>query len=411
MDPKVLTIILAGGEGKRLRPLTFDRAKPAVPFAGAYRIIDFTLSNCINSDLFKILVLTQYKSLSLDRHVGHAWGPLFRYELGHALDIVPPQHRIRDDLDWYRGTADAVYQNIYSIEREHPDYVLVLAGDHVYTMDYRTMLRFHCERNADVTIGAVRVTVAEAALQFGVLQVDGEQRVIGFQEKPAHPTPLPGDPEHTLASMGIYVFSRQFLVDVLQENAARPDSGHDFGQNILPAVHQRSRVFAFSCRAPDGTAAYWRDVGTLDTYFAANRDFLRADAPLKLHCPQWPIRTHKPNLPPPLLLSSHGDQHGARCVTNSIIGTGTVIQDARVARSVIGADCRIAPDADLEDCIVFDNVHIGASAVLRRTIVEKAVHLAAGTRIGFDHDADQKRGFTLSPAEVTVVPRGYVAVS
>lgn len=403
MSQRALTIILAGGKGTRLEPLTTDRAKPAVPFAGEYRIIDFPLSNCVNSGLFQVLVLTQYKSLSLDRHLDRAWKPLFQRELGTYLDIVPPQQRVADE--WYRGTADAVYQNIYSIKQARPDNVLILAGDHIYTMDYRAMLRFHEENHADVTVGAYRVPVAEAARQFGVIQVDGRQRVTGFQEKPEHPTPIPGAPQHTLASMGIYVFSTKFLLETLEENADKPGARHDFGHHILPEVYRDSRVFAFPFRSPNGTRPYWKDVGTLDAYFRATQDLLRSDAPLKLHDTRWPIRTFKPNLSPPLMLSNDdGFDEGVR---NSIVCAGSVVDGASVCRSVLGSESRVSPGAMLEETLLLGEVTVGRNARLHRVIVDKQSVIPDGMRIGFDPDEDAERGFTISPEGITVVPRGY----
>lgn len=403
MSERTLTIILAGGKGTRLEPLTTDRAKPAVPFGGEYRIIDFPLSNCVNSGLFQVLVLTQYKSLSLDRHLERAWKPLFRRELGTFLDIVPPQQRVVEE--WYRGTADAVYQNIYSIQQTRPDNVLILAGDHIYAMDYREMLRDHEERHADVTVGAYRVPVGEAARQFGVIQVDGRQRVTGFQEKPDHPTPIPGDPQHALASMGIYVFSTKFLLETLSVNATRPGARHDFGHHILPEVYRDSRVFAFPLRSPHGATPYWKDVGTLDAYFNATQDLLRSNAPLNLHDTRWPIRTFKPNLPPPLMLSRDGGfDEGVR---NSIVCAGSVVDGACVNRSVLGSESRVSPGAMLKETLLLGEVTVGRHARLNRVIVDKRSVIPAGMRIGFDPEEDSAQGFTISPEGITVVPRGF----
>ncbi|MDB5392005.1 MAG: Glucose-phosphate adenylyltransferase [Planctomycetaceae bacterium] len=409
MSEQVLSIILAGGKGTRLEPLTNDRAKPAVPFAGAYRIIDFPLSNCFNSGYFQILVLTQYKSLSLYRHLDMGWKSVLPRELGAYLEVVPPQQRIEDE--WYRGTADAVYQNIYSIDHSRSDYVLILAGDHIYTMDYREMVRFHIENRADVTVGAYRVPIAEAAGQFGVIQIARDQRVVGFQEKPLNPTPIPGDAGHTLASMGIYVFSTSFLVDTLCRNAGQPNSGHDFGHHILPAIYPTQRVFAYPFSSPGNTASYWRDVGTLDAYYLAHRDLLNSSPPLDLYNRDWPIRSFRPNLPPPVVLSSKC-MHSPSCsgteqgVRDSLICPGTKIDHAEVSESIIGYDTRIGPRAVIEECILLGGIEVGSGAHVRRTIIDKHVKIPAGARIGFDPEEDRANGFTVSEAGITVVPRG-----
>ena len=293
----VLAVILAGGKGTRLEPLTRDRAKPAVPFGGLYRIIDFTLSNCLNSGIRKMLVLTQYKAMSLDRHISVGWQSYLSREMGEFIDVVPPQQRI--DEHWYQGTADAVYQNIYSIEKVRPTHIVVLAGDHIYKMDYMKLVERHVETRADVTVGALRADL-QAATQFGVMEVDGENRIVGFEEKPPQPKPIPGDPEHALSSMGIYVFNARFLFEQLCLDATRPDSKHDFGRDIIPSVIRTHKVFAYPFldenRKKD---AYWRNVGTLEAYYEANMDLISVDPLLNLYDRHWPIRTYQPNLPPP----------------------------------------------------------------------------------------------------------------
>jgi len=405
MSERTLAIILAGGKGTRLEPLTQDRAKPAVPFAGGYRIIDFPMSNCVNSGLFQMLVLTQYKSLSLDRHLDMAWKPLFQRDFGAYLEVISPQQRITDE--WYRGTADAVYQNIYSIEQARPDYVLLLAGDHVYSMDYREMLAFHREQKADVTLGAYRVPVEEAALQFGCVQVDRSQRVVGFEEKPAKPTSIPGDPGYALASMGIYVFNTKFLLETLCTNATKPSCGHDFGHHILPAAHAHSRVFAFPfLSSGGGGTAYWKDVGTLDAYFDATIELLKLDSPFNMDNEAWPIRTYKPNLPAPQFLTDGADLDNA-CVRDSIVCAGSKVISAAVSKSVLGYRSRILKGASLDQSILMGNVTIGRNAQLRRTIVEKHAVIPDGLRVGFDRETDEARGFTISPDGITVVPRGF----
>ena len=403
MRERTLAIILAGGKGSRLEPLTHARAKPAVPFGGSYRIIDFALSNCVNSELLQILVLTQYKSISVDRHLDLGWKPMFPRELGTFLNVIPPQHRTEGE--YYHGTADAVYQNLEYILEAQPENVLILAGDHIYTMDYRTMIEFHRAHSADVTVGTYRVPVAEAAGQFGVVDIDSDQRVIGFQEKPLQPPSIPGDPGFTLASMGIYIFSTRFLVDILRKNAAQPDGGYDFGHDILPRIYPTERVFAFPFRAPGGAPAYWRDVGTLDAYFEAHQEMLLPDSPFNWRDRRWPLRAFKPNLPPPLLLST--PKGGDARVANAVVCAASVIQDASVSRSFIGAECLIHPGAVLEDCILLGRVEVGAGARLRRTIVDKDGRILPGDKIGYSADDDRARGFAVSPGNVTVVPRGY----
>ncbi|MFN9917090.1 MAG: glucose-1-phosphate adenylyltransferase, partial [Pirellulaceae bacterium] len=300
-----MAVILAGGKGTRLEPLTRDRAKPAVPFGGIYRIVDFVLSNCLNSGIRKILVLTQYKATSLDRHIDLGWKDYFCRDLNEFIDIIPPQQRI--DEQWYQGTADAVYQNIYEIEKERPQQILILAGDHIYKMNYRSMIEYHRATQADLTIGALRVE-REAAKQCGVMQIDSDQRIVGFQEKPAQPQTIPGDDGHCLASMGIYVFSTRFLLEQLCRDANEPASQHDFGKNIIPSIIKNHRVMAFPFRDENRKEdAYWRDVGTLDAYYEANMDLIAVNPLLNMYDDHWPIRTFQPNLPPPkFVFGSHG---------------------------------------------------------------------------------------------------------
>ena len=333
----VLAVVLAGGKGERLEPLTRDRAKPAVPFGGAYRIVDFTLSNCLNSGLRKILVLTQYKAMSLDRHINLGWQRLLCRELGEWIDVVPPQQRI--DEHWYQGTADAVYQNIYTLEKERPEYVVVLAGDHIYKMDYGHLVEYHKQNDADLTVGALRVPASESR-HFGVIQADGEQRFVGFQEKPAEPATIPGDPEHIFASMGIYVFTARFLFEQLCLDATRPGSRHDFGHNIIPAVIDTHRVFAFPFQDENRKQdAYWRDVGTLDAYYEANMDLVSVDPQLNMYDEHWPIRTYLPNFPPPkFVFAEEGFNARRGQALDSIVCQGSIISGGTVERSLLGTN-------------------------------------------------------------------------
>lgn len=406
MKHAVMTVILAGGKGSRLEPLTRDRAKPAVPFGGGYRIIDFTLSNCLNSGLRKMLVLTQYKAMSLDRHINMGWQRYFCRELGEFADVVPPQQRI--DENWYQGTADAVYQNIYTLEKEHPAFVLILAGDHIYKMNYRKMVDFHMEMGADVTIGVLRRPRAEAAHQFGVMEVDRNQRVVGFQEKPADPKPMPGDDNYCLASMGIYIFTARFLFEELCRDATRRGSHHDFGKNLIPSVIDTNRVFAYpflvdideNRKAAD---AYWRDVGTLDAYYEANMDLVSVDPELNMYDEEWPIRTYQLNLPPPKFVFA--DQQRRGFAMDSIVCPGTIVSGGQVHHSILGHEVRINSYAEVDGSILFGNVNVGRHARIRRSIIDKGVSIPAGVSIGFDAELDRSRGFTVSENGITVIAK------
>jgi len=401
----VLAVILAGGKGSRLEPLTRDRAKPAVPFGGAYRIIDFTLSNCLNSGIRKNLVLTQYKAMSLDRHINLGWQGYLCRELGEFIDVVPPQQRI--DEHWYQGTADAIYQNIYTIEKERPKYIIVLAGDHIYKMDYMALVRLHVENQADMTVGALRVQASESR-HFGVMQVDPQNRVVGFQEKPkVDPKTIPGDPAHILASMGIYVFNARFLFEQLCLDATRRESGHDFGHDVIPAVIDNHRVYTYPFidenRKED---AYWRDVGTLDAYYEANMDLVSVDPMLNLYDRHWPIRTYQPNYPPPKFVFAETGDDGRRGEAHdSIVCMGAILSGGRVSHSIIGSDVRINSYAVVEDSILFDHVNVGRHAKIRRAIIDKGVRIPGGAEIGFDPDLDRRRGFTVTESGVTVIAK------
>ena len=398
----VLAVILAGGKGSRLEPLTRDRAKPAVPFAGAYRIIDFSLSNCLNSGIRKILVLTQYKGMSLDRHINTGWQRYFCRELGEFIDVVPPQQRI--DESWYQGTADAVYQNIYALEKEHPQYVVLLAGDHIYKMNYKKLAVSHAENEAELTIGALRVPLDEARNRFGVMEVNTEGRVIGFQEKPEEPAPIPGDETHCLASMGIYVFTARFLFEELCRDATRHGSKHDFGGDVIPSIISTNRVFAYQFLDENRKVnAYWRDVGTLDAYYEANMDLVAVDPLLNLYDQDWPIRTYQPNYPPPKFVFAEQKRRGF--ATDSIVCLGSIISGGSVTRSILGPLTRVNSYAYVEQSILFAGVDIGRRAKVRRAIIDKGVHIPAGIEIGYDPDVDRARGFNVTENGVTVIAK------
>jgi glucose-1-phosphate adenylyltransferase len=399
-----LAVVLAGGKGERLEPLTRDRAKPAVPFGGLYRIIDFPLSNCVNSELRRILVLTQYKAMSLDRHIDLGWRRFFHRERGELIDVLPPQQRI--DANWYQGTADAVYQNIYAIERERPKYVLILAGDHIYKMNYARMVEFHVENSADVTVGALNVTPQEAS-QFGVMEIDQKRRIVGFEEKPAQPKTVPGASDQCLASMGIYVFEAEFLYETLLADATNRNSQHDFGKNIIPGSIENQRVFAYPFEDENRKdESYWRDVGTIDAYYDANMDLCRVEPMLNLYDEAWPIWTFQPNLPPPkFVFGSHGGWDRSGRALDSNVCAGSIVSGGLVERSVVGPRGKIHSYSHVSDSILFEGVEIGRHAVVRRAILDKWIQVPPGMRIGVDPEEDRRRGFAVSKNGIVVVSK------
>lgn len=399
-----LTVILAGGRGSRLEPLTRDRAKPAVPFGGLYRIIDFVLSNCLNSGMRRLLLLTQYKAQSLDRHINLAWRGYFCRELGEFIDVVPPQQRFADN--WYQGTADAVYQNIYAIEREQPKDVIILAGDHIYKMNYGPMVEFHRKMGADITIGALRVSRDEAR-QFGVMQTDPDHVVTGFQEKPDDPIGTPDDPDVCLASMGIYVFNARFLYEQLCNDATFEDSDHDFGKNIIPGAIEDYKVCAFPFLDENRKRdAYWRDVGTIEAYYEATMDLIGVDPQLNLYDQHWPIRAFQPMLPPPkFVFGSEGRSSRRGEALDSLVCQGAIISGGKVSRSVLGPNVRINSYSQIEDSILFDGVEVGRRCRLSRVIIDKGVRIPAETEIGYDRAADAARGFTVTDSGLVVIAR------
>jgi glucose-1-phosphate adenylyltransferase len=396
----VLTLVLAGGKGTRLEPLTRDRAKPAVPFGGLYRIIDFTLSNCINSALRRVLVLTQYKARSLDRHLTAGWSFLTR-QLDEYVEALPPQQRI--DETWYKGTADAIYQNIYTIEKADPRYILILAGDHIYKMDYGGMIRFHLEREADLTIGCLPVPRGDGS-RFGILDVDAKERVAGFLEKPAEPPTMPGDPGQCLASMGIYVFTARTLYEMLCQDATSPASNHDFGTAIIPAMLQSHRVFGYRFQDRNKKATpYWRDVGTIDAYYQANMDLIAVEPVLNLYDRDWPIRTNQPQLPPPKFVHSEQDRRGEAHM--SMVCQGCIVSGGHVHGSILSPNVRVNSYAHVESSLLFDGVEIGRHCRIRRAIVDKDVKIPQNTTIGYDLEHDRRRGLLVTEQGVVVIAK------
>ena len=392
-----LVIVLAGGAGERLFPLTKDRAKPAVYFGGPYRIIDFVLSNCINSGLRHIFIATQYKSLSLNRHIRMGWN-IVSEELGEFVEILPPQKRVGEH--WYQGTADAVYQNLYSIMREGPKRLIVLSGDHVYKMDYSRMLRFHQERGATVTLAAIEVPISEAS-RFGLVLVDDNERVNGFQEKPKNPVPIPGSPEIALASMGVYIFDTDVLVKALETDANQPTT-HDFGKDIIPALISSEPVYAYRFYDENKKASkYWRDIGTLDAYFEANMDLCQVNPEFNLYDPEWPLRTHQPQAPPAKFVFA---EVGQRCgqALDSVISPGCIVSGSTIYGSVLCPNVRVHSFCQVEQSILMPGVRIGRHARIRRAIIDRDVLIPRGALIGFNPEEDRRR-HTVTESGVVVV--------
>ncbi len=393
----VLAVVLAGGVGERLYPLTRNDAKPAVPFGGMYRIIDFTLSNCVNSHVRKVLVLVQYKSLSLSRHIRGGWN-ITHPEWDEFVEVIPAQKRVGEN--WYLGTADAIYQNLYSIESEHPQEVLVLSGDHIYKMNYGKMVAFHRRVGADMTVAAIETPLAEAS-RFGVLEIDTDTRVIGFEEKPANPHSVPNNPGAALASMGIYVFNRSALMDVVAEDAKRRSS-HDFGKDIIPQMIKDRRVFAYMFQDENKKVArYWRDVGTLDSYWEANMDLITVDPVFNLYDKDWPIRTRFSSSPPAKFV--FGDQ-GVRfgVAVDSIVSPGCILSGGMVRRCVLSPDVRINSYSYAEDSLFMQGVTIGRHTRLKKVIVEAGVTIPEGAVIGYNPEEDAKR-FHVTEKGVVVI--------
>jgi glucose-1-phosphate adenylyltransferase len=398
-----LGILLAGGAGERLFPLTRDRAKPAVPFGGNYRIIDITLSNCINSDLRSVYILTQYKALSLNRHIREGWTGVVAQDLGEFIEILPPMQRV--SANWYMGTADAVYQNIYSIGAEQPKHVLILSGDHIYKMNYGLMLKQHKDANADVTLATLPIHPSEVP-RFGVVEVSRTGEVVGFEEKPAT-TELrsPFNPEMVDASMGIYLFNTDVLLPALMKDAEDPSSRHDFGHDILPGILGKYKIAAYNFVDENRQQAlYWRDVGTLDAYYEANMDVASVSPIFNLYDKAWPMRTRQRQYPPAKFVFGEPGRTGM--AINSVIGAGCIISGAVVRDSVLSQDVRVNSYAEVDSSVIFTHVNIGRHCRLRRCIIDRDVHLPEGTVIGYDPQEDRKNYF-VTPSGLTVVTRDY----
>ncbi len=391
-------VLLAGGQGERLWPLTRDRAKPAVPFGGVYRIIDMTLSNCINSDLRRVFVLTQYKALSLNRHVRRGWSPIMG--LGDFIEVLPPQMRV--STTWYLGTADAVYQNIYSIGSERSSYVIILSGDHIYKMNYQKMLQQHVDAGADVSVATMETSPEDAAGRFGVLQTDQHWRIIGFEEKPAKPKPSRAGPDKVNCSMGVYIFNTQLLIPILIADAEDPQSTHDFGKDILPRIISKYHVYAYNfVDENQPPTQYWRDVGTVDAYYEANMDLVSVTPVFNLYDKNWPLRTWQQQYPPAKFVFA--DPYRMGVALDSIVAGGSIVSGGRVKRSVLGYDVRVNSYTEIENSIIFNHVNIGRYSRILNAIIDRHVTLPEHTEIGCDLDADRKHYHVTEGGVVVVV--------
>jgi glucose-1-phosphate adenylyltransferase len=404
--PRLLVMVLAGGEGRRLAPLTEERAKPAVPFGGRYRIIDIVLSNFVNSGLHRINVITQYKSHSLEVHISRAWR--MSSILDHFVETIPAQQRV--GKDWFKGSADAVYQFLNVVEDEAPDYICVFGGDHIYQMDIRQMLDFHFAKDAELTVAVIPVPLAQASA-FGVVEVDEEWRIVGFQEKPADPKPMPGRPDMALASMGNYIFEAPVLVEEVTGDAARADSDHDFGKNVLPDCVGRRRMYGydFSTNVVPGSVergrGYWRDIGTLDAYWEAHMDLVSPEPLFSFYNQRWPLRTGRRHLPPAKFVHSDEQHERVGMAIDSLVSEGCIVSGGRICRSVLSPLVRVNSFARVDESILLEGVDVGRGARLRRVIVDKFVRIPPNLYIGYDPAEDRKR-FVVSEGGVVAVPRG-----
>ncbi len=393
-----LALILAGGRGSRLFELTDWRAKPALYFGGKFRIIDFPLSNCVNSGIRRIGVLTQYKAHSLIRHIQVGWSH-FKRELGEYVEVLPASQR--NSPNWYQGTADALYQNMDIIRASNPKYVMVLSGDHIYQMDYAPMLAAHVEKKASLTVSCVEVPIAEAAGAFGVMTVDTDDKVLKFTEKPQHPTPVPNNKESCLASMGNYIFDAEFLLDLLAQDAVKEGSAHDFGNDIIPSVIGDGSVYAYRFKDRDGKQAYWRDVGTLDAFWAANMEMISPTPSLNLYDHSWPIWTYQTQLPPAKFVFDDDDRRGY--AVDSMVSGGCIISGGTVRHSVLFSDVRVHSFTLIEDSVILPEVEINRDAKIKRAIIDRACIIPAGMEIGINRADDEARGFRVTDSGITLV--------
>ena len=400
LTKNTVALILAGGRGSRLKDLTKWRAKPAVQFGGKIRIIDFPLSNCINSGIRRVGVVTQYKSHSLIQHIQRGWS-FMRGEFNEFVELLPAQQRIQEE--WYKGTADAVFQNIDILRSHNPQYIVILAGDHIYKMDYGKMLASHVRDQADMTIACISVPLNEAKA-FGVMTVNDKNRIVGFDEKPANPTPMPGRPGHALASMGIYVFNTQFLYEQLIRDAHDPDSTHDFGTDLIPYLISRYRVFAHhfedSCVGEDDKRAYWRDVGTVDAYWEANMEMTKVVPDLNVYDKHWPIWTYQVQLPPAKFVFDDDNRRGV--AIDSLVSGGCIISGSTVRRSLLFSDVRVNSYSHIEDSVILPSVTVGEHVVLKRVILDRGCVIPDGFRAGLDIEEDRKR-FYVSEKGITLI--------
>lgn len=394
---KTLAIVLAGGEGSRLKELTRWRAKPAVPFGGKYRIVDFVLSNCVNSGIRKIGVLTQYKSHSLIRHIQRAWS-FMRFEVGEFVELLPAQQRV--DKEWYKGTADALYQNLDIMRRHTPEYVMVLGGDHIYSMDYSKMLVEHANSGADVTVGCIEVPKEEAT-GFGVMSVDEHFKITKFTEKPANPESMPGKPHKALASMGIYIFSTEFLFQKLIEDSDNPNSSRDFGKDIIPSIIEDWNVQAYPFVDEVGDPVYWRDVGTIESFWKANLDLCSIEPELNLYDRDWPIWTYQTQMPPAKFTFDDEGRRGE--AIDSMVAGGCIISGARIKRSVVGSGSRVHSYALIKDSVLLPRVEIGRNCRIQNAVIDKGVIIPDGTIIGEDPIEDAKRFYVEKPSGIVLV--------
>jgi len=403
-----LVMILAGGEGSRLHPLTKERAKPAVPFGGRYRIIDFVISNFVNSGFRKIKILTQFKSESLNRHISSTWD--FPRILGEFVDPVPAQ--MRHGSHWYKGTADAIYQNINIIEEEQADYVFVFSGDHIYKMDVNQMLSFHKKKKADVTVAAIPKPIEEAS-EFGVIEVDEEGRIVGFEEKPEHPKSIPGNPGYALVSMGNYIFNREKMVKELEEDAQNAESANDFGKSILPKMFKKDRLFVYDFsknKVPGmskGEKGYWMDVGSRDAYWQANMDLVSVAPVFNLYSEEWPIHTCPMNYPPAKFVFSDQKSRRIGMATDSLVSQGCIISGGHIDRAVLSPGVRINSFSHVSESVLMEGVTVGRRARIKRAIIDKNVSIPAGMEIGYDLEEDKKR-FQVSANGIVLIAKDAI---